>query len=98
MREPKGTFVGTPLYVSPEMLDKNQAGPESDFWALGCIIYQLLTGVTPFDGELEFQTYERILKAEFSFTDSIDKDAKDLIELLLKVEPGDRLTNFDKLK
>jgi serine/threonine protein kinase len=35
----RGTFVGTPLYVAPEMLDSNKSGPFTDLWALGCIIY-----------------------------------------------------------
>ena len=48
------------------MLDKNHAGVEADYWALGCIIYQMLIGQTPFDGEVEFQTYEKILKANKS--------------------------------
>jgi serine/threonine protein kinase len=38
-KEARGTFVGTPLYVSPEMLEDNVALPASDLWALGCIIY-----------------------------------------------------------
>ena len=40
----EGTFVGTPLYVAPEMLDANIAGKFTDFWALGCIIYQFHVG------------------------------------------------------
>jgi novel protein kinase C eta type len=35
----RGTFVGTPLYVAPEMLEQNLSGPFTDLWALGCIIY-----------------------------------------------------------
>jgi 3-phosphoinositide dependent protein kinase-1 len=46
----EGTFVGTPLYVAPEMLEYNQAGKFTDFWALGCMLYQFLVGVTPFHG------------------------------------------------
>lgn len=55
--EPKnvrGTFVGTPLYVAPEMLDSNLSGPFTDLWALGCIIYQLLTGDVPFKANYDF--------------------------------------------
>jgi len=37
--QPRGSFVGTPLYVAPEMLNENRSGPPSDLWALGCIIY-----------------------------------------------------------
>lgn len=35
----EGTFVGTPLYVAPEMLEFNHSGHFSDLWALGCIIF-----------------------------------------------------------
>lgn len=35
----RGTFVGTPLYASPEMLNDSTSGPFSDLWALGVIVY-----------------------------------------------------------
>ena len=35
------TFVGTPYYLSPEMLDNSSYGPPSDVWALGCIFYEV---------------------------------------------------------
>lgn len=35
----KATFVGTPLYVSPEMLQDNISSPAGDIWALGCILF-----------------------------------------------------------
>lgn len=40
----KGTFVGTPWYLAPEMLRSNQSGLYSDLWALGCIIFELCAG------------------------------------------------------
>jgi 3-phosphoinositide dependent protein kinase-1 len=36
---PRGSFVGTPLYVAPEMLNENISNTFTDLWALGCIIY-----------------------------------------------------------
>jgi len=48
--ERRGTFVGTPLYVSPEMLDDNLALPASDLWALGVMVFSMHTGNMPFDG------------------------------------------------
>jgi serine/threonine protein kinase len=44
----EATFVGTPLYVAPEMLESNFAGRFTDLWALGCLIYQFHIGSTPF--------------------------------------------------
>jgi len=44
----RGSFVGTAEYVSPEMLNHTYCGKAGDLWALGCIIYQLFAGKTPF--------------------------------------------------
>jgi 3-phosphoinositide dependent protein kinase-1 len=55
--ERRGTFVGTAYYVSPEMLKENIAAPASDIWALGCIIYRMLTGDVPFSGSTDYQTF-----------------------------------------
>jgi|TARA_B110000285_G_C15105557_1_gene607708 eukaryotic-like serine/threonine-protein kinase len=46
----RGTFVGTPLYASPEMLDDSVSGPFTDLWALGVIVYQLVSGELPWKG------------------------------------------------
>jgi len=56
------TFVGTPLYVSPEMLAHNIACFGSDLWGLGCIIYQCLTGRPPFVGSTQNQVFDQILE------------------------------------
>ena len=49
----EASFVGTALYISPEMLTDNVAAPASDLWALGCIIYQMRFGTTPFHANVE---------------------------------------------
>ena len=46
----RGTFVGTPLYASPEMLNDSVSGPFTDLWALGVIVYQLVCGDLPWKG------------------------------------------------
>jgi serine/threonine protein kinase len=43
----RGTFVGTPLYASPEMLSCSISGPFTDLWALGVIVFQLYNGEVP---------------------------------------------------
>lgn len=60
-------FVGTAEYISPEILLNLPSGPASDIWALGCIIYQLLTGFVPFKGKTDFLTYELITKGEVMY-------------------------------
>lgn len=49
-REKEVSFVGTPLYVAPEMLDGCKSGFFSDFWALGNVIFEMSAGYPPFRG------------------------------------------------
>jgi serine/threonine protein kinase len=43
--------LGTPLYMAPELVQCLKYSEKVDVWSLGCIVYQLLSGVTPFDGD-----------------------------------------------
>jgi serine/threonine protein kinase len=62
------TFVGTPLYVSPEMLETSKASYPADIWAIGCIIYEVLEflyfqfyyGRPAFDAQTEEIIFELI--------------------------------------
>ena len=53
-------FVGTALYISPEMLDENISSPGMDLWALGCIIYEMRVGLTPFHGTVDYEVFHKI--------------------------------------
>ena len=66
-QERRGTFVGTVYYVSPEMLQSNQAVPASDLWALGCILYKMLVGEVPFNGASDYQTFQLILERKLEY-------------------------------
>jgi 3-phosphoinositide dependent protein kinase-1 len=83
--ERRGTFVGTAYYVSPEMLKLNMAVPASDIWALGCMIYKMLTGDVPFSGSTDYQTFQMILERKLTFPSNIplSHEARDLIDRLL---------------
>merc|ERR1719235_2898915 len=64
------SFVGTALYVAPEVLEGEEvegAGFSVDLWALGCITFQMLTGTTPFKAANEYWTFQRILNLDLSF-------------------------------
>ena len=96
----EGTFVGTPLYVAPEMIEMNYSGKFTDLWALGCIIYQMICGTTPFQGKNSNEVYSNILERKLLFNSTFDTDAKDLIDRLLNVIPEKRLgmKSYDELK
>jgi serine/threonine protein kinase len=78
-----GTFVGTPLYVAPEMLEFNSSSYYTDLWALGCILYEMLVGTSPFYAPSKDAVFSNVLECIFKFPPDIDKNARDLIEKLL---------------
>lgn len=85
------TFCGTAEYVSPEMLFGEDVEYEADYWALGCIIYKLITGSSPFKEKSQFLVFQNIKTLNIKWTDNIDKVSKDLIKKLLKHKPKERL-------
>ncbi|KAF1333586.1 Agc protein kinase, partial [Globisporangium splendens] len=97
------SFVGTMDYMPPEMiLQKSHQSTDLDWWALGCLLYELLFGVTPFqDNEKEAQgnqddpaaLFKKVVKCQVSFpaTPKVSEASKDLIRKLLVKDPRKRL-------
>lgn len=82
-----GDLVGTPLYMSPEQAEGRIAdvGPASDVYALGVMLYQLLTGKTPFEGSAALQTLLQISLAEPTAPSRINREVpRDLETICLK--------------
>ncbi|CCW69832.1 unnamed protein product [Phytomonas sp. Hart1] len=87
-------FGGSPAYISPEVIIENKAGPYSDLWALGCVLYELMQGVSPFKCNTAFCTTQKIKKFQagtLAFPRAIDPEARDLVERLLQPNPSDRI-------
>ena len=78
--------VGTAYYMSPEVLQGNYDN-KCDIWACGVILYIMLCGYPPFDGETENEILKAISKKKFSFPEeewkSVSDDAKDLIKHMI---------------
>ncbi|KAI9292313.1 phosphoinositide-dependent kinase-1 [Neoconidiobolus thromboides FSU 785] len=89
------SFVGTAHYASPELLEDKDANQSSDLWALGCICYQFLTGITPFNANNDYQIFQKIVALDYKFTDNILPIEKDFIQKLLVKEPESRLGALD---
>jgi 3-phosphoinositide dependent protein kinase-1 len=85
------SFVGTAAYISPELLNDHYSVKASDLWALGCVLYQLLCGRSPFQAESDFLTFRRIKDMRLHFPPGFPDDAQDLVEQLLVVNYTQRL-------
>ncbi|KAM3145378.1 hypothetical protein pb186bvf_002422 [Paramecium bursaria] len=85
------SFVGTSEYISPELIDHSQIGPQSDLWALGILIYQLFTGITPYQaGQNEFQLFHLISTQPPPQNIKIPQQAFEFIKVLLDKKPDNR--------
>ena len=80
------TKVGTAYYVSPEILQGNY-DEKCDVWSAGVILYILLSGEPPFNGETDYDIYKQISKKKYTFPEDIWKnvsdEAKDIIKKMM---------------
>ncbi|BFG22344.1 hypothetical protein CerSpe_086190 [Prunus speciosa] len=84
------TFVGTAAYVPPEVLNSSPATFGNDLWALGCTVYQMLSGTSPFKDASEWLIFQRIIARDIRFPNHFSDEAKDLIDRLLDLDPSRR--------
>ena len=85
-------FVGTPGFIAPECIHNKFSDKRSDYWSLGCLLYNLLTGFPPFLGENTFDILEKASEGKFIFPEGIlSNDAIDLINKLIVVDADKRL-------
>ncbi|KAK4836320.1 hypothetical protein QYF36_021377 [Acer negundo] len=84
------TFVGTAAYVPPEVLNSSPATFGNDLWALGCTLYQMLSGTSPFKDASEWLIFQRIVARDIRFPDYFSAEARDLIDRLLDIDPSRR--------
>ncbi|ODN03986.1 Calcium/calmodulin-dependent protein kinase type II delta chain [Orchesella cincta] len=95
-------FAGTPGYLSPEVLKKEPYGKPVDIWACGVILYILLVGYPPFWDEDQHRLYAQIKAGAYDYPspewDTVTAEAKNLINLMLTVNPNKRITAAEALK
>jgi serine/threonine-protein kinase RIM15 len=94
-------FVGTPDYLAPETINGVGQDELSDWWSLGCILFEFLYGYPPFHADTPDQVFQNILARKIDWPpeelDEVSPEAKDLMNRLMCIDPTQRLgANVDE--
>jgi serine/threonine-protein kinase len=96
-----GGIVGTPNYLSPEQLRGNKASPQTDIWALGVLLYEMLTGKLPFEGDSLGGLVLKITSEPFEPADrlnpAVPREVARIVAKCLEKDPASRYRSVQEL-
>ena len=93
----KNKLIGTADYIAPEVIKGEPHTFRLDFWALGVVVYEMLTGALPFNDETPEKVFRNILRREIKYPPlgreegQISPEAHDFMERLMCTDPDVRL-------
>ncbi|MDR2915726.1 MAG: serine/threonine protein kinase [Tannerella sp.] len=97
-----GQAVGTPQYMSPEQVRGQEGNYASDIYSFGVVLYELLTGVTPFDSDSEFEIMHAHTSKKPVPPDSLNPEIpgmlNDAILKALAKDPSQRFSNVSEFR
>ena len=91
------TQTGTPYYAAPEVWENETYNNKCDIWSVGCIAYEMATLHVPFRGTSIHQLYKNIMKGKYAEPNLYSNDLKNIIKLILCLDPLKRPSANDLL-
>jgi serine/threonine protein kinase len=85
------SFVGTTDYLAPDIIRQQGYGKEVDWWSLGVLLYEMLTGIPPFYSKNRRTTYQMILNSQLTFPPFLSQQGRALLHALLSRNTTKRL-------
>ncbi|WP_258935078.1 protein kinase [Nesterenkonia pannonica] len=95
------TLMGTVAYIAPELLSGEGADERADIYALGIVLYEMLTGVQPYTGEsavrVAFQHVNSTVPAPSSLVPGLAPELDELVRAATQADPTERPTHADDM-
>lgn len=92
-------FCGTPSYMAPELvMGKEYSGFSTDMWALGVVLFGMLTGQLPFQGHTQSHLFAKIRRASVFFPDGLSEQPQRVIHTILRIDAPSRATAAQALQ